>query len=242
MKHAQYLFLVAALALPLTPARASTPVCESQAVSASARHGLPDKLLVAIARTESGMTFGGKVPRAWPWTANVAGKGYYFKTKEEALKHLRELVKTGVKNFDVGCMQLNYRWHADGFASLEAMIDPATNTEYAARYLKRLRAETGSWDKATRYYHSRNATRGEAYLARVEKAKAKIGEIAPAPLDKVIAPVAPQRERIVQVATPQDRRFQARGELISLIQSSGKSQPILSGGIPKPLISGLSRP
>ena len=163
------LFWVPSLAL------SSSANCEALAAQAAERHGLPKGLLRAIARTESGRAQGKAGAQAWAWTSNVRGKGYYYSGKQEALTHLRQLVARGVRGFDVGCMQLNYRWHGDNFANLDEMIDPARNTEYAARYLSELRAETGSWDAATRYYHSRDPRRGAAYLGRVRQAMARLG-------------------------------------------------------------------
>ncbi|MEY8882549.1 hypothetical protein [Donghicola sp. XS_ASV15] len=45
----------------------------------------------------------------------------------------------GTTSIDVGCMQVNYRWHGEGFSSLEDMFDPAANTAYAAEFLTRLK-------------------------------------------------------------------------------------------------------
>lgn len=170
------MLLVAAVSYVCTavPSFADYVNCEAYAAQASQRHGLPDGLLRAIARTESGRSLGKDGLRAWPWTSNIKGKGFYYASKEEALAHLIPLVQKGVTSFDVGCMQLNFRWHGDNFDSLSDMIDPAKNTDYAARYLRELRAETGAWDGATRYYHSRTPARGRAYLGRVKKALARL--------------------------------------------------------------------
>lgn len=167
-------------ALPFS-AGASTDICEQNAAAAAARHDLPDGLLRAIARTESGRSVDGSGPRAWPWTANVAGRGFYFDTRDAALAHLDGVLATGQTSFDVGCMQLNYRWHGDRFGSLGEMIDPARNTDYAARYLRELYAETGDWDTATRYYHSRTPAYGTAYLERVRNAMAGLDPLDAAP-------------------------------------------------------------
>jgi hypothetical protein len=48
-------------------------------------HGIPTHLLRAVSHVESGRVIGGSV-NAWPWTINVEGKGYIFKTKQEAIK------------------------------------------------------------------------------------------------------------------------------------------------------------
>lgn len=197
--------LVLALCLGLSvtavPLRASTPDCETLAVAASHQYGLPEGLLVAIARTESGIAQGAADRRAWPWTANVAGQSHYYNTRQEMREHLDHVVASDVSNFDVGCMQLNYHWHGDGFSDLDRMLDPETNVGYAARYLKRLYDETGSWAGATRYYHSRDPDRGAAYLERVSRVWTELaGTTIPAP-----DPVTPVR---VSAPVLSDRRFQ----------------------------------
>lgn len=168
------LFLCLGLGLAATPLRATAPDCETLATEAGRQHDLPEGLLVAIARTESGIAKGDTDLRAWPWSANVEGQSHYYDTRQEMLAHLDRVRAADISNFDVGCMQLNYRWHGDGFPDLDRMLDPETNVGYAARYLKRLYEETGSWDGATRYYHSRDPDRGAAYLERVRQMRATL--------------------------------------------------------------------
>lgn len=162
-----------ALAAVFAPAQASVPNCEALAAGAGARAGLPDGLLPSIARVESGRTVDGK-RAAWPWTLNQAGKGMYFETREAALDYLKSAVARGVRNIDVGCMQINYRWHGDQFASLEEMMDPVLNTSYAARFMTELYNRLGSWDRATGEYHSTNPARSAKYRKLVEYALTRI--------------------------------------------------------------------
>ena len=93
---------------------------------------------------------------AWPWTINVRGKGHYYKTKEAAVAAAKAFRKRGIKSFDVGCMQINMKFHGHEFASLEEAFDPQTNVEYAARFLKRLYDRRQDWMKAATDYHSKN--------------------------------------------------------------------------------------
>ena len=161
------LSVLAALPLP-----ASTPDCEALAAQAAAQRGIPEGLLPSIARVESGRGQGKLGRRAWPWTLNQAGKGMYFDTRAEAMDYLRSAIARGVRNIDVGCMQINYRWHGDQFESLDAMMDPVANTRYGARFLAELHARHGSWETATGYYHSMTPERSSHYrglVARVLK-------------------------------------------------------------------------
>lgn len=171
--------VLALVALAGPPTWASTVDCEAIAAKTGARHGVPRDLMPAISRVETGLKQGDKGVRAWPWTLNVQGKGYYFPTRAAALKKLREVLDSGVRNVDVGCMQINYRWHSEKFASIEEMMSPEANTEYAARFLAQLKDRHGSWEKATQNYHSADGDRGEAYLGRVNRVIAKLPQQQP---------------------------------------------------------------
>lgn len=131
-------------------------------------NGIPVHLLSAIASTESGRWHKGlKIMLPWPWTINAEGKGYYFESKEEALAAARRLRAQGVKSMDVGCMQVNLLHHASAFNSLEEAFEPAHNISYAARFLRNLYDEQGSWRDAAASYHSRTPSFGTRYVSRV---------------------------------------------------------------------------
>jgi hypothetical protein len=201
MRHGLGAVVSGVVALTALPVAANLPDCEALAARAAAAAGIPDGLLPSIARVESGRGQGKKGRRAWPWTLNQGGKGMYFETREEAMAYLTAAVARGVKNIDVGCMQINYRWHGDQFPSLEAMMDPVSNTAYAARFLTELRQRLGSWDEATGNYHSADPRRSRNYQALVARVLAKMpdakvmlaaaqDELAPLPYPGVSAPDA----------------------------------------------------
>ncbi len=155
----------------LLPGLAAAQDCARLAAEAGAEAGLPDGLLPAISLVEAGRGTGNGGIAPWPWTLNQGGKGMYFDTREEALAYLKQAVAEGVTNIDVGCMQLNWKWHSAGFASPEDMIDPARNTRYAARFMVELNNRLGSWDVAAAAYHSTNPERGQNYLKKVIAAR-----------------------------------------------------------------------
>ena len=61
---------------------------------------------------------------------------------------MREPRQRGAKFIDIGCMQINHRFHGADFRSLSEMFDPARNVDYAANFLKALKAQEGSWTLA----------------------------------------------------------------------------------------------
>ena len=117
-------------------------VCDRAAVAAAAESGVPVSVLKAIALTETGRARGGST-RPWPWTVNMEGKGVWFDNRAAALAYVYEHFKRGARSFDVGCFQINYKWHHQHFASIEEMFDPLANAHYAAEFLRSLHAESG---------------------------------------------------------------------------------------------------
>lgn len=129
---------------------------------------IPQGLLTAISLAESGRAVDGDGDLvAWPWTINVNGKGFYFDTKQEAVDATRKLIDEGQRSIDIGCMQVNLRYHPNAFNSIDDAFDPAQNVAYGAQYLSSLHRLQGSWTKAVERYHSSNDVRREDYREKV---------------------------------------------------------------------------
>jgi hypothetical protein len=160
-----------AIALALTPAAAPAVLhqgrlCTGAIRAAERTFDLPEGLLMAVALTETGRRIGGALT-PWPWSINAAGEGVWLEDRGAALALVRDLRAGGIASIDVGCMQVNLKWHEAAFPSLEAAFDPATNVAYAARHLQALRATSRDWLEAAGRYHSANPARARAYLARL---------------------------------------------------------------------------
>lgn len=118
---------------------------------------IPKGLLSAIARLESGRkTSFSKDTVPWPWVINANGTGMFFATKADAVNTVKRLMRQGMRNIDIGCMQINYHHHGEQFTSITAMFDPQNNVNYGARFLRYLRHKNGSWTRAVGLYHSAN--------------------------------------------------------------------------------------
>lgn len=131
-------------------------------MNAEARYGLPPFILQAIAITESGQ--GGKPS---PWAMNIKGRSHYAQGRAEVEAIVTRLGARA--SIDIGCNQVNLRWHGSKFADWRQLLDPETNADYAARYLRDLRQETGSWGRAVAAYHSRTNWRGADYACKVSR-------------------------------------------------------------------------
>ncbi len=167
------LALALILGLAASPAEALAPdatmeLCRGAAIAAADRHGVPREVMLAITQVETRTKRGGQ-SGPWPWTVNVAGRGAWFDSRAGALLHAQQALARGEKSFDVGCFQLNYRWHGEHFASIDAMFEPTSSGDYAARFLKELYAETGDWITASGHYHSRTPEHSTRYRNMVAR-------------------------------------------------------------------------
>jgi hypothetical protein len=152
-------------------ARASSDpsaICDQAASEASRRTGVPASVLKAISLTETGRKRGGAF-RPWPWTVNMEGEGHWFDSADEARAYAYKEYRRGARSFDVGCFQINFRWHGQAFRSIDEMFDPLANALYAARFLQTLHVEQGDWGRAAGAYHSRTPEFAERYQARFER-------------------------------------------------------------------------
>ncbi|MGR3716637.1 MAG: lytic transglycosylase domain-containing protein [Thermohalobaculum sp.] len=176
-----------------TASAAGSPpaLCLDAARAAAARHGIPAGMLHAITLVETRRKVDG-VPGPWPWTLNIDGQGYWYDTRAEALAHAEREVARGRFSVDLGCFQLNYRWHGENFNALDEMLEPALAADYAARFLGQLFAETGDWMRAAGLYHSRTPVHARRYRGLVGRALASLDNAAaPAPVPK-LGPRAPE--------------------------------------------------
>jgi soluble lytic murein transglycosylase-like protein len=138
-----------ACAAPGADQPAPQHLCEAEIARASQRYNIPVSVLYAVGVTESG-----RKGALQAFTLNMAGKPYFGASLEDALSKFAEARARGITLIDVGCMQINHRFHGQHFVSLAAMFDPALNVDYAARFLLQLKASQGSWTMAVARYNA----------------------------------------------------------------------------------------
>ncbi|MDP6709046.1 MAG: lytic transglycosylase domain-containing protein [Alphaproteobacteria bacterium] len=151
--------------------RGSSVLCRKAVRQAEQRHRIPAQLLSAVSIVESGRW--SKARReviAWPWTVHAEGRGRYLKSKAAAVAEVKRLKARGIKNIDVGCMQVNLRYHPKAFRNLEQAFEPKSNVAYAARFLADLQRETRSWTAAVGRYHSKTPKYNLPYRQKVQAA------------------------------------------------------------------------
>lgn len=143
-------------------------VCAMAAAVAARETGVPEAWLQAIALAESGRGQGGRRV-AWPWAVNDHGQGHWFSGKREAVRHVEHRLAAGQTSLDIGCFQINWRWHGAAFDTPGHAFQPLANARFAARFLRQLHGQTGSWPQAVGRYHSATPHLGSAYRARVAR-------------------------------------------------------------------------
>ncbi|MGH1466633.1 MAG: lytic transglycosylase domain-containing protein [Cognatishimia sp.] len=172
--------------------------CIAAILQAEAKHGIPDHLLLSIGIQEAGRT-GPAGLAVWPWTVNANGQGAFFKNRADAQAWVREKQAAGITSIDVGCMQINLRWHGEQFTSQDAAFDPVINADYAARFLKDLYRQTGTWELAAGRYHSATDIHQARYLASLERNRKVVAN----DLDRLMTlaqSAAPQAVQVAEVA------------------------------------------
>lgn len=200
-------------------------ICLTEARRAEAQHGIPKGLLQSITRVEAGRkTVTGEF-MPWAWTLNDRGEGLFFDSREAAMKHLQAAVDSGNHSVDVGCMQVNTKWHMEGFLELSDMLDPVQNADYAAGFLLDLHEAHQSWDDAVKHYHSSEPEKNIRYHSRVL-----------AELETFLASANGEAmDDAGQVVTPKEGDL----ELASMTAPSGVSSvmpaPVAPPAPPKPL-------
>lgn len=137
-------------------------VCEQAISAAEKQYNLPPFILHAIAITESGVK-----GRPYPYAMNIKGKAHYAGSAQEMYNIVMQHGPTS--SIDVGCVQVNLKWHGKRFPNWAALLDPQTNAQYAAFHLTELFREFGSWNAAVSAYHSRTSWRGVNYACLVSK-------------------------------------------------------------------------
>ncbi len=143
-------------------------LCKKQTRSFETALGIPPNLLTAISLAESGKwERKTKALFAWPWTIKAEGKGYYMPSKQSAVSKVSLLKAKGIKNIDVGCMQINLFYHPNAFEDLDSAFNPERNVGYAANFLAALNQTTLSWPQAAANYHSTTVKKNQIYLNKV---------------------------------------------------------------------------
>ncbi|MDF1610109.1 transglycosylase SLT domain-containing protein [Hoeflea sp. YIM 152468] len=157
------MFICDALA-PRHADAATDGVCEAEILAAARTWGVPPGILHSVGLTETG-----RKGALYPYALNIEGRTVYARNRGEALRAFERARAEGKTLIDLGCMQINHRYHGAEFTSVDAMLDPRANVEYAARFLARLHDRHETWTMAVARYHAgpNNDPAQKRYVCRV---------------------------------------------------------------------------
>ena len=106
----------------------------------------------------------------WPWTLNVHGKSYYFESRTKAHDFIQLLLKNGIRSFDVGLTQINWKYHSHRFKSPWDALNPIVNIQTSKIILADLIKKTGDLERAIACYHNCvDKVLGQKYLNKFRR-------------------------------------------------------------------------
>lgn len=144
--------------------------CSSQFAYFEKKYNLPKDSLHSISLQETQKRHSKfNIQMVWPWTVNVAGRGYHFNSRDEAIRFTRQKQAEGAQSIDVGCMQINLKYHPDAFGSLEQAFSPRRNIAYGAKFLREKYTSHGDWNIAVGKYHSSTESHSKKYRENVSR-------------------------------------------------------------------------
>lgn len=169
--------LIAGIAFPASSASTgigdyglNSVICRNAIARTEQELRLPAGIMQAISLAESGRWDKSSRSRfAWPWTVTAHRKGRFYPTKRAAIAAVQQLKAEGVKNIDVGCLQVNLKYHPKAFDSLDSAFDPDINARYAANLFAKLRRANRSITRAVAHYHSTTRHYNRPYTRKVVK-------------------------------------------------------------------------
>lgn len=198
------LWVQSALASPNQALEKEAKTCDRAIQAQERRLTIPAGLLSAISHAESGRWNASDAAIvAWPWTVTTGGKGHFLPNRADAVAYVKSLQADGVENIDIGCMQINLKYHPDAFVSIEHGFDPHTNAAYAAEFLSKRFKVSGSWIKAAGDYHSTTPNLNRAYRDKV----AKLWKDVPKPAAKPSTFIAGTPPHLVPLDIDRTKRF-----------------------------------
>ena len=138
--------------------------------------GVPRSVLRAIRSPRRAVQGTASLPRALALDGQHGGQGHLVFPPGGMPKPMSTRnFERGARSFDVGCFQINYRWHGDAFASLEEMFDPLVNTRYAARFLGRTLRRIRGLEQGRRGISLAHSLHANRYRARFHRIRARHG-------------------------------------------------------------------
>ena len=118
-------------------------------------YGVPADVFYSIALAESGRStneFGFKV---WPWALNIDKESFYPESKQAALVMIEQAISQGSDQFDVGLMQVSWRFHKATFqANAVYALDVGANLRAGAKIFSEFISQADDVWQAVGFYNA----------------------------------------------------------------------------------------
>ena len=124
--------------------------CNHYTETIGKEYKIPNKLLTSISLVESGLKREKILFLGHGHLMYLKIKVFY--SKAETVNYLKKTIIK--KNIDVGCMQISLKYHGKNFENFNQILDPKSNVEYAAKFLRSLYSKHKTWNEAISRYHS----------------------------------------------------------------------------------------
>lgn len=190
-------------------------------------HQVPPTILYAVAMNETKTKLASSNVKPWPWSINVAGKGYHYASKLEACQAFHRFAKRyPLKNIDIGIAQVNVGWNGKRFfRSTCDGFEPYTNLHAASIILSECRQRHQSWVSAAGcYHHPAGGNPAEKYKSGIRANLKQIRGIdnSPSGMGNAIetARIQLQEDRKLITSTQKTISSQNRNQNVRLVSSS----------------------
>ncbi|EAS1759740.1 lytic transglycosylase domain-containing protein [Salmonella enterica] len=156
------------LMLAVLPAAQATETIPAGYHRVAKQTGVPADWLYAVTLAESGSRVSQAV-RPWPWTLNIAGKGYRYASQDTACTALHQFMQTThPRRIDVGLGQINLGWNGQLFSTPCGALVPYANLQVCAQLLRHHYDRWHNWPEAVgRYHHPAGGKPAQRYRQKV---------------------------------------------------------------------------
>lgn len=145
---------------------------------AAAPHELDPWLLYAITLEESAvLDSSAGLLRPWPYQLHFKGETLRFDTREEAASQIEQWENAGIRNYDIGPLQINRRWHGHRVDQLTDLLNVRRSLDLAAYLLAETIQLSGSDEElGIGRYRSWKEGEARAYARRIQDIRIQLPE------------------------------------------------------------------
>lgn len=118
-------------------------------------YNVPADIFYSIALAESGRTTRGFGFKVWPWALNIDKESYYPESQQAALVLIERAISQGSDQFDVGLMQVSWRFHKGTFKeNARYALDVGANLRAGAKIFGEFLSQADSVWQAVGFYNA----------------------------------------------------------------------------------------